>query len=336
MRVGVNPAKLDFQLEKKYHHRIIIPVFIPNFEGYFKDIFEVYKICIRSASLTQHKRSAITIVDNGSCQEVKDWLLEEYESGVIETLISHTENIGKVDAILGAARSCREDLITVSDSDILFRNGWQEGVEEVFANFQKAGSVAPFPITRHMYYFSTSVAKAVLKKRLNFGFEDSEYPEEIADIYQCYQWDFDKSYDGVLPVVKSGAYKAVMGSGHQIMTIRRDVIFGLPEEPSFIKISNGSEVNWIDKPIDDNGYWRLSTLRPWVGHMGNTLTEENRKEFSELKENESVPTLISLNPIKSKLSSRLSKRVAVRLFRMKFDKRGPAPKLKTNIHQDGA
>ncbi len=336
MRVGVNPAKLDFQLEKKYHHRIIIPVFIPNFEGYFKEIFEVYKVCIASAFKTQHGRSAITIVDNGSCQEVKDWLKEEYEAGVIETLISHRDNIGKVDAILGAARSCREDIITVSDSDILFRLGWQEAVEDVFLNFEKAGSVAPFPITRHMYYFSTAVAKAAMKNELKFSFEASEYPNDIEDIYHCYEWDFKKSYDGVLPIVRKNGRQAVMGSGHQIMSIRRDVIFKLPQEPSFIKISNGSEVNWIDKPIDEMGFWRLSTVRPWVAHMGNNLTESNKKEFELLEVNSSIPDLIELDEIKANPSSDFSRRATLKLFKARFDKREPAPKLKANVQQDGA
>ncbi|RIW12243.1 glycosyltransferase family 2 protein [Algoriphagus lacus] len=335
MRTGVNPAKLNFKLEKRNHHRIIIPVFIPNFEGYFQEIFEVYKACIESAWLTQHNRSAITVVDNGSCPEVKAWLRLQQDLGKIETLITHSQNIGKVDAILGAARACREDLITLSDSDILFKNGWQEAVENVFVEFEQAGSVAPFPIARHLYYYSSSVMKAVIQKKLSFGFEKTEDQESIRKIYSCYGWDFKEEYDSNLPIVRSKKGMAVAGSGHQVMTIRREAIFQMPFNPSFIKISNNSEALWIDKPIDDFGYWRLSTPKAWVSHMGNHLTDENNNDFQTLVKNQTEVDLIQLNSLSPKRSNSLINRIYGKFFRKSYDHRGPAPKLKVQTEQDG-
>lgn len=335
MRTGINPAKLNFQVEKNYHHRIIIPVYVPSFEGYFSEIFEVYKICIESAWLTQHGRSAITVVDNGSCEEVKSWLRQQQDLGKIETLITHSTNIGKVDAILGAARSCREDLITLSDSDILFKNGWQEEVEKVFADFSQAGSVAPFPIARHLYYYSSSVQKAVVKGKLSFSFQQSDDMDAMRKVYECYGWDFKENYDGLLPVVKNRAGVAVAGSGHQVMTIRRDTIFSMPVHPSFIKISNNSEANWIDKPIDSHDFWRLSTVKTWVMHMGNQLTAENKEHFAKLSKNNSAPELVKLPSQKPKPFHPLAQRVYSKLFRKIYDHRGPAPKLKVQINQDG-
>lgn len=335
MRVGINPSKLDPKIPKQFYHRIIIPVFVPNFTGYFQDIFEVYKVCIESAFLTQHSRSAITLVDNGSCQEVKDWMRNLLELGKIDTLISHSSNIGKVDAILGAARGCREDLITISDSDILFNNGWQEAAESVFLNFDNAGSVAPFPISRHMYYYSTAVQKSVVLGQLGFQFEKTTDSSLIKENYECYNWSFDQSYDSILPVVKSGSAKAVMGSGHQIMTIRREAIFKMPTDPCFIKISSGSENFWIDKPIDDAGLWRLSTVDTWVNHMGNSLTSQNKKVFQSLKQSEHRPELIQLPKQNSKPNSSFSQRVFAKLFKKTKENRPPAPKLKVQAEQDG-
>ncbi|MCS5488980.1 glycosyltransferase family A protein [Algoriphagus limi] len=334
MREGVNPAKLNPFIEKKYFHRIIIPVFIPDFNGYFKNIFEVYKICLESAWLTQHGRSAITVVDNGSCIEAKTWLNSLYESGKIETLISHSKNIGKVDAILGAARSCREDLITISDSDILFRNGWQEAVEKVFLDFPKAGSVAPFPISRHLYYYSSSTQMAVALGRLSFSFEKSPNWKDIQENYYCYNWSFDINYDSLLPVVRSKTGKAVLGSGHQVMTIRREAIFSMPSEPCFIKISSSSESNWIDRPIDEAGFWRLSTFDTWVYHMGNHVTETNLKNFKLIFKSDAFPELIKLPKLQIKKKSQFVKRVLSKYFKIKFDKRPPAPKLKIQLEQD--
>lgn len=327
MRVGINPAKLNSKIEKKYYHRIIIPVFVPNFEGYFQHLFEVIKVCIESAYLTQHGRSAITVVDNASCQEVKSWLEEKFKSGHIETLITHGENIGKVDAILGAARSSREDIITLTDCDILFKNNWQEEVEKLFLNFDKTGSVAPFPVARHMYYHTSSTLKSVMNKELEFRFQPTEEDDLISEVYGSYGWNYEKAYDGLLPVINSKGQQAVIGSGHQVITIRREVFFQMPLNPSFIKIGSNSEMVWIDEPINNFGYWRLSTVKNWVSHMGNNLTTAEREQFLALRKNDNLPELIRLPKILGKRISKFEHRVWVKLFKKMKDTRPPAPKL---------
>lgn len=329
MRVGINPAKLNSKIEKKYHHRIIIPVFVPNFEGYFQNLFEVIKVCIESASLTQHGRSAITVVDNASCQEVKAWISEKLKEGVIETLITHAENIGKVDAILGAGRASREDLITLTDCDILFKANWQEEVESIFNSFEKAGSVAPFPVARHMYYHTSSTQKAVVGKQLNFSFQATDEDDQIKNVYESYGWNYEKSYDGLLPIVSSNGHQAVMGGGHQVITIRREVFFRMPQAPSFIKIGSKSELTWIDQPINEYGYWRLSTVKNWVSHMGNNLTEGEKTQFLKLRQNRNVPDLINLPENEGRKINKIEHRVWSKLFKVLKDTRPAAPKLTT-------
>ena len=53
---------------------MIIPVYIPNQEGYFKDAFSIFKLCLESLFKTCHAKTFITLVNNGSCNEVKDFL----------------------------------------------------------------------------------------------------------------------------------------------------------------------------------------------------------------------------------------------------------------------
>ena len=43
MRIGLNPHKDKLQEESDYIHQVIIPVYIPNMDGYFKDVFEILK-----------------------------------------------------------------------------------------------------------------------------------------------------------------------------------------------------------------------------------------------------------------------------------------------------
>jgi hypothetical protein len=48
MRIGSNPEKTNNSIILDNYHRIVIPVYIPNFEGYFKDAFEIFKLCLDS------------------------------------------------------------------------------------------------------------------------------------------------------------------------------------------------------------------------------------------------------------------------------------------------
>ena len=44
MRLGFNPHKDKQQIKSDYFHQVVIPVYIPNTEGYFEDSFEIFKL----------------------------------------------------------------------------------------------------------------------------------------------------------------------------------------------------------------------------------------------------------------------------------------------------
>ena len=94
MRVGFNPHK-DEPLEKSnYLHQVIIPVFIPNLEtDYYKDALKVLDTCLNSLFKTSHSQTLITIVNNGSCEEVIDYLNKLFSQNKIHE-IYHTQNVG--------------------------------------------------------------------------------------------------------------------------------------------------------------------------------------------------------------------------------------------------
>ena len=61
MRIGINPEKNNKDITIENYHRVIIPVFIPHFNEYFKDSLQVFKLCIQSILLTVHSKTRITI-----------------------------------------------------------------------------------------------------------------------------------------------------------------------------------------------------------------------------------------------------------------------------------
>ena len=48
MRIGDNPQRNKKINLGDYFHQVIVPVYIPNLEDYYKESFEVFKLCIQS------------------------------------------------------------------------------------------------------------------------------------------------------------------------------------------------------------------------------------------------------------------------------------------------
>ncbi|MFI2743783.1 glycosyltransferase [Zhouia sp. PK063] len=273
MRVGMNPQKEEKKLKLTIIHRIIVVVYIPQLSGFYKDSFEVFKLCINSLHSSINNKAAITVVNNGSCKEVYTFLDDHYNSGKIDTVIHHKTNIGKIDAQIGAARGAREPLITLTDSDILFKKGWQENVENVFSSFENVGSVSPIPV-KGLWTFTSSTLKNIILRKYKFNHEC--IPENFEDynkFLQSINWDVETDKNIKFPVIstKVGA-KAIVGSAHQVLTIDRNILFETtPIEPSLTLVGGNSEMLYVDEPIDRSGRLRLSTYNNYAYHMGNTI-----------------------------------------------------------------
>jgi hypothetical protein len=296
MRIGSNPQKKERKITLSTHHRIVIVVYIPNEEGFYKDSFEVFKACLDSLVYTINSKAVITVVNNGSHTKISDFLNQYLSENKIDTLISHNTNIGKIDALIGAGRGAREQYITLTDADILFVPDWQESVEEIFAKFPNVGSVSPIPVQRSLYFGTSSVLKQVLLGRIKFKLVP--IPENFVG-YNRYlesiNWNLETKNDINWAVIEKNGVKATIGSGHQVLTINRNVLFEkTPTNPSLTLVGGKSENNYVDFPIDKAGKLRLSTYNNYAFHIGNKLeswmmevqkdTEKNRKNSDTILE----------------------------------------------------
>jgi hypothetical protein len=73
-------------------------------------------------------------------------------------------------------------------------------------------------------------------------------------------------------VVESKNCKANIGSGHQVLTIDRDILFEtIPTNPSLTLVGGTSENDYVDFSIDKANKLRLSTYHNYAYHMGNKL-----------------------------------------------------------------
>ena len=289
MRIGSNPQKSETKITLTTHHRIVVVVYIPNEEGFYENSLEVFKACLDSLIFTISSAATITVVNNGSHEKVSSFLNLYLKEKKIDTLISHNTNIGKIDALIGAARGSREKYITLTDADILFVKGWQESVEDVFYNFSNVGSVSPIPVRESLYFGTSSVLKKILLRKIKF--KPIPIPENFED-YNRYlesiNWDLETKEDAKWNVVESNNCKANIGSGHQVLTIDRDILFKMtPTNPSLTLVGGTSENDYIDFPIDKANRLRLATYQNYAYHMGNKLEDwmidvQNNNKSSDL------------------------------------------------------
>nr|WP_315223133.1 glycosyltransferase family A protein [uncultured Flavobacterium sp.] len=310
MRLGMNPQKEEKKVILTTNHRMVIVVYIPNEEGFYKDSLNVFKLCLDSLIRTINSSAAITVVNNGSYDKVSDILQIYLKEKKIDTLISHNVNIGKIDAQIGAARGAREKYITLTDADILFDYGWQEKVEEVFAAFPNAGSVSPIPVRTGLYAGTSSVLKQILLRKIKFKF--IPIPENF-DSYNKFltsiNWDLDEDKNIKWPVVENRGISAIVGSAHQVLTIDRDILFTTsPSNPSLTLVGGNSEHNYVDVPIDKAGKLRLSTIHNFAYHIGNTVEEWMLDVQSENKDYKKNKIIGKTEVLSDLFNSRFSKK----------------------------
>jgi hypothetical protein len=269
MRVGSNPAALRSDVSDLLSHRVIVPVYIPKLEGYFRHSLEILRLCLESLRRTARDRASVTVISNGCGPEVIAELNLHHQAGWIDQLLLHHSNQGKVDAVVAAARGAFEELVTIADSDVMFGPGWLEAVESLFRAFPECGLVSPSPNPGLCWYHtSATVLGGLARSELSFGkvVPDSDLERFARSI----GWGDAHVASGAslqMMLRRNGAV-ACVGSGHFVFTIRKEVVQAIPKDPCRRSLQ-GSEERWLDIPPDAQGYWRLATPRAYAYHMGN-------------------------------------------------------------------
>lgn len=272
MRVGLNPQKDKLLAASEYNHQVIIPVYIPDNAGYFRDSFKIFKLCLESLFATIHNKTFITIVNNGSGNFIKDYLDDLFKNRKIHEVI-HTENIGKLNAILKGLAGNAIELATISDSDVLFLPNWQLETAKIFKEVPKAGVVGIVPQFK-MYEANCGnvIYDNLLNKKLKFI--PVKNPDALIRFYDSIGWDRNYNQDYLayhLGLKINPNLKVLVGSGHFVATYKKNIF---EEISTFIgyKLGGISEA-YLDVAPLKNDYWRLTTYDNFAYHMGNTLED---------------------------------------------------------------
>jgi len=288
----MNPKKLTSLDIKIAKHRVIVPVYIPNLENYYSGAFDSLKLCIHSLLQTIPDTSSVTIINNNCAREVSLFLTELFHDKKIDQLVLNSINKGKVEAVLDIFRNSKEDLVTISDCDVLFKQGWLLETKKIFNTFPKVGYVSPLPLPESCNYFSKwSWYYGIISGKL--------VKEEHSDLESLKL--FNKSIlsekksseiDKRPFKLKKDKITAVLGAGHFCGTYNKNVVSEIPKSFSGNTFT-GAEKFYFDKPVQDAGFLRLATDKAWVYHISVNVEDWMRQVLEE--NNKTTPEDIEVN-----------------------------------------
>lgn len=286
MRTGKNPAKAGVPAYKPKELGIAIIIYIPVLEGYFKHSLQIFKYQLESIQKTTPKPYDLLVIDNGSCPQVVSELNRLRDEKWIDWLVLSRHNLGKAGAWNWIFASMPNELICYADSDVLFRNGWLEASLEKFDAFPRAGMVAAQP-NFYDVMNGRGTAHLSLDEDRNYSFGDYWPENEVVDEY-CYGIGADeelqsKFREKPLNSVRNQQteVQAVVGASHMQFLTKREVIktiLPLPASKGLLR----AETMSLDYKIDELGYLHLSTLKPYVFHMGNSINERLHVEIKKV------------------------------------------------------
>lgn len=272
MRVGQNPAKSMQSVSKPERITIAVLSYIPFIGGYYAESLEVLKICLNSIKTNTKLSHDLLVFDNGSCEEVKDYLFRQNKNGLIQYLLLSQNNLGKGGAWNFIFDGSPGEIIAYCDSDALFYPGWLSKSIEILETFPKVGMVTARPMRTDQALFSKTLEWAERQKGVKvekgqlISFEEfcefaqtMGYSErKIQNIYKT-TIDHRLTYKGVTAYAGANHFQFI-GWKKILKTI---LPFNL-QKPI-------GQVKELDIKLNKREFLRLMTAEPLVQNMSNRV-----------------------------------------------------------------
>ncbi len=299
MRVGQNPIKSMDKIQAPSEITVVVISYIPFLAGYYEESLEILKLCLDSIRAERKDDFDLLVFDNGSCEEVRNYLCAEYDDGRIQFLMQSERNIGKAGAWNMAFAAAPGETIVYADSDVLFHPGWLQAQLTILDTFPNIGMVTGMPILTPKKYSSATEAWAERETNAKvevgalISWEDFwRHARSLGDDEES-AGKFYEANPAMLISYKG--QKAFMGAAHFQFAARKKIlqeVLPIPAERPM------GRVRFLDEAINEKGYLRLSTQAWFVEHMGNTLAGE---EGHSNKASHSRSSLWQWTPIKKLL-----------------------------------
>jgi hypothetical protein len=186
--------------------------------------------------------------------------------------VIHTENIGKLNAVLKGIAGNNIELVTIADADVLFLDNWQSATTEIFRALPKVGVVGIVP---QFNMFKNKCGNIIFDNLFNknLKFIPIQSPEGLVRFYDSIGWDrgYNKDYLQYGLGLEQSEVKVFVGSGHFVATYKKQMF---QEMKSYLNYKlGGDSENYLDTMPLKYDYWRVTTHDNYAFHMGNVYED---------------------------------------------------------------
>ncbi len=269
MRKGQNPAKFVNQVAKPERITVALLNYIPFISGFYAEALDVLKASLESMRNDPGLPFDLLVFDNGSCAQVRDFLVNQKESGYIQYLLLSEKNLGKGGAWNIMLAGAPGEIIAYTDSDVLFYPKWLSRSVELLETFPNVGMVTGRPFRTNPDYHTSTRDWAQQNATLETG---ALIPWETF-------WEFNRSlgqdetenrriYTQTQDwLIRYKGAAAMAGASHWQFTAYKAVLGGfLPFEMD----KPMGQVKQLDQRMNERGFLRLMLTDPLTMNLSNT------------------------------------------------------------------
>jgi glycosyltransferase involved in cell wall biosynthesis len=247
------------------------------------------------------------VFDNGSCEEARQYLLDEHSAGRIQFLILSEKNLGKGGAWNMILAGAPGEIIVYTDSDAYFSPGWLSRSVAMLEHFPRVGMVTARPFrTKEEFYSGTlawaqSDAAAQIERGQFIPWETFyEFDHSLGQSDEEIRAHYDTSQD--VRITFNGV-TAFAGASHWQFAAYKSVI---AEFLPFQMDRPMGQVRQLDQRMNEAGYLRLMLSDPLAMNLSNTLRNAPAALARSARAQEAKPSalknrLLDLPPLRKAL-----------------------------------